>query len=143
MRRPMVRACLPYSRRVAPMRSLRYSIKPPRNSVSMVPPSMVVSRETDFGVEGSSTSRPSRPRALDPRSDRSDDFGARGANGNAQPGFLENFHPQAHQRPAIIGIEAFGAGEVEVKVVERGGFDCRRIGFEDAAHTLGKIGVVL
>src|SRR2546429_2676797 len=53
MRRPMVRACLPYSRSVEPMRSLRYSIRPPRNSMSMVPPSMVVSRETDFGVEGS------------------------------------------------------------------------------------------
>src|SRR5213076_1923465 len=49
----MVRACLPYSRSVEPMRSLRYSIRPPRNSMSMVPPSMVVSRETDFGVEGS------------------------------------------------------------------------------------------
>src|SRR5437588_734616 len=112
------------------MRSLRYSIRPLRNSASMVPPSMVVSRETDFGVEGGSTSRPSRPRA-------------RSANRNAQSCCLEDFHLQAHERPAIIGIQALGAGEVEVKIVERSGFDGGRVGFEDAAHAFGKVGVVL
>src|SRR5262245_16350762 len=30
--------------------------------------------------------------ALEPRSDRRDDFGARGANGNAQSGLFEDFH---------------------------------------------------
>jgi len=151
----------------------------------MVPPSMVVSRETDFGVEGSSTSRPSRPRAalpdlqagdfaesglqsglghlaqladggdaalgqrsgvhvadaveffhgqrgqesfffaggdhakaaraLETRSDGGDHFGARRADGNAQAGAAVDLRLQTPQRGFVIGIEALGAGEVEVK----------------------------
>src|SRR5215472_9931748 len=78
-------------------------------------------RQEGFFFAGSDHAEPAW--ALEPRGDRRDDLGARRANGNAQSGFLEDFHLQAHQRPAIIGIEALGAGEVEVEVVQRGGFD--------------------
>src|SRR6266849_3793708 len=44
------------------MRSARYSIRPARNSRSIVPPSMVVSRERDLGSCGARTARGSRPR---------------------------------------------------------------------------------
>ena len=40
-----------------------------------------------------------------------------------------------------IGIEALGAGEIEVEIVERGGFDGRGEILEDAADARGGIGV--
>src|SRR5215470_8750082 len=80
--------------------------------------------------------------ALQSRRDRGDHFCACRAKRNAESRFLENFHLQAHQRPAIVWIEALGAGEVEVKVVKRSGFDGWRVGFQDAPHAFGKIGVV-
>ena len=82
-------------------------------------------------------------RALQPRSDGSNHFRARRAQRNAQARAAENFRLQAPQRGFVIGIKALGAGEVHVKVVERGGFHRRRVGLEDAAHALGKIRVVL
>ena len=58
------RSCLPpvFAQRRADSLAQIFD-KPARNSVSIVPPSIVVSRDTDFGVEGSITSRPSSPRA--------------------------------------------------------------------------------
>ena len=50
---------------------------------------------------------------------------------------------QPLQHGFVIGIQAFGAGEVEIEIVERGGFHGGRVGFQDAADALGKFGVVL
>src|SRR5882724_9261431 len=82
-------------------------------------------------------------RAFEARSDGGDHFGAGRADGNAEAGALANLRLHAAQRGLVIGIEAFGAGEVEVKVVQRGGFHRGCVGFEDTPHALGKIGVVL
>src|SRR5882724_4114915 len=82
-------------------------------------------------------------RAFEARSDGGDHFCACRADGNAEAGALANLRLHAAQRGLVIRVEALGAGEVEVKVVQRGGFHRGRVGFEDAAHALGKIGVVL
>ena len=82
-------------------------------------------------------------RALHPRSDGGNHFGARRANGNVQASASEYFRLQTPQRGFVIGVEALGAGKVEVKIVQCGGFHRGCVGFEDAPHALGKVGVVL
>src|SRR5437016_4946510 len=82
-------------------------------------------------------------RALQPRSDGGDHFGARRANRNIQAGAAEYLRLQTPQRGFVIGVKAAGTGKVEVKIVQRGGFDSGRVGFQYAAHALRKIGVVL
>ena len=81
-------------------------------------------------------------RPLQPRGDRGDHLRARRAKRNAQPSAAEDFRLQAPQRGFVIRVEPLGAGKVEVKVVERRGFDRRRVRFQDASHAFGKISVV-
>jgi len=62
-------------------------------------------------------------------------------HGNAQLLFDAQLH--AAQRGGEIRVEAIGAGEVEIEIVERGAFHGRREVHEDALDAAGEVGVVL
>src|SRR5581483_2488227 len=96
--------------------------------------------EKGFFVAGSDEAEAAG--AFETRSDRSDSFGARGTDAGAEAGSLKHIELHATKRARIVRVEALGAGEVEIEIVEGGGFDDGRVGFEDAADALGVVGVV-
>ena len=70
------------------------------------------------------------------------DFRLRRADRDAEAGRVMHGLLQPAKRRGEIGIEPLGAGEIEIEIVERGGFDRRGERLQHRADARGEIGVV-
>src|SRR5208283_5261035 len=70
------------------------------------------------------------------------ELGGARAQGDAQAGGVQDAFRNAPQRGGEVGIEPLGSGEVEIEIVEGGGFDRGGEIVEHAADARGVFGVI-